>query len=70
MVNVNDLVEKEVHVDLFADLYKEFPDSIFIFNDRDPQDWIASRLKHSGGLYAEKAKKRLNTESLNEVKDY
>jgi hypothetical protein len=68
MVEENSLFEREAAVDLFVQLYSEFPDSIYIFNDRDLKKWIESRLRHDNGQYALRAKKRLGVASIDEVK--
>ncbi len=70
MVDVDEFFEKEVHVDLFTNLYDEFPDSIYIFNDRNLEQWIESRMAHGGGQYALYAQKRLGVKSLDDVKSY
>ncbi len=36
----------------FAFLRAQFPDALFIYNDRDPADWIASRYFHREGRFA------------------
>ncbi|MCJ8331460.1 MAG: methyltransferase domain-containing protein [Lentisphaeria bacterium] len=59
---------KEVHVDLFRALYNEFPDAIYIFNDRNPTDWIESRMKK--GRSAENAKCQLGLKTDAELKAY
>jgi len=70
MIDEDDVSEREVHVDLFTNLYDEFPDAIYIFNDRDPSDWIESRINHRQGDYAARAQKRLGARSIDEVKGY
>ena len=36
----------------FRELHREYPDSLFILNTRDPFDWLRSRLQHDKGLFA------------------
>jgi len=36
---------------LFNKLYEQYPDSKFIFNTRNVEDWISSREKHARGIY-------------------
>lgn len=70
MEMVGDNIDMEVPVDLFSYLYQEYPRALFIFNDRSPQEWINSRMNHNKGKYAESAMKRLNMNSLDELKGY
>ena len=70
MIDDDDVSEREVHVDLFTHLYNEFPEAIYIFNDRDPRDWIKSRISHRSGEYVKRAKKRLGVGSIAEVERY
>lgn len=37
----------------FAFLEAQFPDALFIFNDRDPEAWVASRYFHRDGRFVE-----------------
>lgn len=38
--------------ELFEDLYKEYPNALFILNVRPLKKWLKSRLRHAGGFYA------------------
>ena len=40
------------HFRLFHDL---FPKSYFVLNDRDPESWVASRMRHRRGQFAERS---------------
>lgn len=43
-----------LHAYLWFDLLDlQYPDSLFIYNTRPMADWLESRLKHAGGVYAE-----------------
>jgi hypothetical protein len=46
------MLEGNRHFRLFHQLY---PDAYFILNDRDPAQWIASRMNHRDGLFARRA---------------
>ena len=37
----------------FPQLHRAYPNSLFILNTRDPEAWIASRLQHDQGRFAE-----------------
>lgn len=37
----------------FKTMYEQYPGSKFIFNTRNIDDWIASRVKHNNGAYLE-----------------
>jgi len=37
----------------FPQLHRTYPNSLFILNTRDPEAWIASRLQHDQGRFAE-----------------
>ena len=39
------------HIDYFKELYKQYPDSKFILNIRDMENWIKSRNNHLKGWY-------------------
>lgn len=60
--------QQYVAIDLFKDLYRQYPDAIFIFNDRNVEKWIQSRLKH--GLYAKRCMEAIGLNSIDEVKEY
>ena len=46
------VVEANRYFRIFHCLY---PNAYFIFNDRDPDDWVNSRMRHAGGSFARRA---------------
>ncbi|HEX8668371.1 MAG TPA: sulfotransferase [Allosphingosinicella sp.] len=43
------IIEGNRHFRLFHEL---FPDAYFVLNDRDPETWVASRMRHKSGQFA------------------
>ena len=60
--------QKYVAIDFFKDLYFSYPGSLFIFNDRDVDAWIKSRIKHAG--YVKRTKEYLGINEMHLVKQY
>lgn len=52
----------------FRELYRDYPNSLFILNTRDPFHWIQSRLKHDGGQFADAYLAALKTEGIKNKK--
>ncbi len=54
----------------FRQLAAYYPNSYFILNTRDKDRWIASRRNHGNGFYAERYRKGMNFESVDQVIDH
>lgn len=54
----------------FRQMDKDYPDSFFIYNTRNIDSWVNSRLRHGDGSYLERYKSILNTESIDEITNY
>jgi len=50
------------HVTYFKDLYHQYPDSKFILNTRDIENWINSRNNHLKGWYVKELCKLIGTD--------
>ena len=48
----------------FRELHREYPDSLFILNTRDPFDWLRSRLQHDKDLFASAYLRALANEGI------
>jgi len=64
------LRQQYVAIDFFKELYQEYPEAIFIFNDRNLDDWIESRTNHMHGQYPSVCMKAIGLNSTDETKDY
>ena len=56
------------HMDYFKELYYQYPDSKFILNTRNIDNWIKSRNRHENGFYVKELCHllKLNKENLND----
>jgi hypothetical protein len=54
----------------FRQIHADYPDTLFVLNLRDREDWIASRLKHGHGEFAERTMRALNLKSIDAVADH
>ena len=54
----------------FREIFADYPDTIFVLNLRDREDWIASRLNHGHGEFAERTQRALNLNSREAVADH
>ena len=55
---------------LFPQLAQQFPDALFLLNTRDREDWLASRLSHRDGAYAQQWKAFIGVSDDASVIDY
>lgn len=51
----------------YRELDKQYPDSLFILNTRNPIDWIRSRFNHGSGSFATRYKNFLNVKTDQEL---
>ena len=62
------------HMDYFKELYYQYPDSKFILNTRNLDNWIKSRNQHENGFYVKELCNllKLNKDELNDrwISDY
>lgn len=48
----------------FRELHRDYPESLFILNTRDPFDWLRSRLQHDQGQFAAAYQRALASEGI------
>lgn len=48
----------------FRELHRDYPESLFILNTRDPFDWLRSRLQHDQGQFAAAYQRALANEGI------
>lgn len=46
--------DRYVSLDFYQKLYEQYPDAIFILNERNADDWLSSRKNHLSGRYIER----------------
>jgi hypothetical protein len=51
----------------FREMYKDYPGSFFILNNRSTESWIESRIKHSGGRLLERQLNALNSKDWDDA---
>ncbi len=54
----------------FRTLYQYYPNSYFILNTRDRDDWINSRLNHGAGGYPERYRKGMKLKNIDAVVEH
>ena len=52
----------------FRELHRDYPDSLFILNTRDPLQWIRSRLAHDQGQFAKAYLTAIKSEGIHNIK--
>jgi len=52
----------------FRELHRDYPDSLFILNTRDPLQWIKSRLAHDRGQFAQAYLAAMKKEGIHNLK--
>lgn len=57
------------HIDYYQELYRQYPNSKFILNIRDVENWIKSRNNHLNGFYTKElcSLYKLNKNELNDL---
>lgn len=54
----------------FKDIYKSYPNDIYILTTRSCEKWIQSRLRHHGGLYVRRAMQHTCIHDVEELCNY